>query len=84
MVGLLLAAGLAVAASVVVRPPRDVPAATRRLALGLALMFALGPADRFGYFIYSLGLIGWLVLTRQARSLGTYRRRLLSCRASVK
>jgi hypothetical protein len=52
-VGLLLAAGLFVAASVVVRPPRDVPAATRRLALGLALMFALGPASRrFGYFIY--------------------------------
>jgi hypothetical protein len=62
-VGLLVAAGLAVAASVVVRPPRDIPAATRRLALGLALMFALGPADRFGYFIYSLGLLGWLALT---------------------
>jgi hypothetical protein len=69
-IGLLLAAGLAVAASVVLRPPRDVPAATWRLALGLGLMFALGPADRFGYFIYSLGLLGWLVLTRQAVPLG--------------
>jgi hypothetical protein len=74
-VGLLLAAGLAVAASVVIRPPRDVPAATWRLALGLALMFTLGPADRFGYFIYSLGLLGWLAVTRQAASLGRYRRR---------
>ena len=70
-VGLLLAAGLAVAASVAVWPPRDVPAVTRRLALGLALMFALGPASRFGYFIYPLGLLGWLALTRQARPLGT-------------
>jgi Glycosyltransferase family 87 len=68
-IGLLLAAGLAVAASVVLRPPRDVPAATWRLALGLGLMFVLGPADRFGYFIYSLGLLGWLALTRQAAGL---------------
>ena len=63
-VGLLLAAGLAVAASLVVRPPRDLRAATWRLAIGLALMFAFGPAERFGYFIYPLGLAGWLLLTR--------------------
>jgi hypothetical protein len=43
-VGLLLAAGLAVAISLVIRPPRDVPAAIWRLAVGLALMFLLaGP-----------------------------------------
>jgi hypothetical protein len=29
-------------------------------------MFALGPAERFGYFIYPLGLAGWLLLTRRA------------------
>jgi hypothetical protein len=63
-VALLLAAGLAIAVSLVVRPPRDLRAATWRLALGLALMFALGPAERFGYFIYPLGLVGWLALTR--------------------
>lgn len=63
--GLLLAAGLAVAVSLVVRPPRDLRAATWRLAIGLALMFALGPAERFGYFIYPLGLAGWLLLTRR-------------------
>jgi hypothetical protein len=61
-VGLLLAAGLAVAISLVIRPPRDVPAATWRLAIGLALMFLLGPDVRFGYFIYPLGLLGWLAL----------------------
>jgi len=64
-VGLLLAAGLGVAISLVIRPPRDVPAAAWRLAIGLALMFLLGPDVRFGYFIYPLGLIGWLALTRE-------------------
>jgi hypothetical protein len=63
-VGLLAAAGLAVAVSLIVRPPRDLRAATWRLAIGLALMFALGPAERFGYFIYPLGLAGWLILTK--------------------
>jgi hypothetical protein len=67
-VGLLAAAGLAVAASLVVRPPRDLRAATWRLAIGLALMFALGPAERFGYFIYPLGLAGWLILTKHTAS----------------
>ena len=62
-VGLLLAAVLGIAISLVIRPPRDVPSAARRLALGLALMFLLGPDVRFGYFIYPLGLIGWLALT---------------------
>ncbi len=64
-VGLLLAAALGVAVSLVIRPPRDVPAAARRVAIGLALMFLLGPNVRFGYFIYPLGLLGWLALTKQ-------------------
>ena len=67
-VSLLAAAGLAVAVSLVVRPPRDLRAATWRLAIGLALMFALGPAERFGYFIYPLGLAGWLILTKRTAS----------------
>ncbi len=62
-VGLLLAAGLAIAISLVIRPPRDLPAAGLRLAVGLMLMFLLGPNVRFGYFIYPLGLLGWLALT---------------------
>jgi hypothetical protein len=63
-VGLLLAAGLAVAVSLVIRPPRDVPAAIWRLAIGLTLIFLLGPDVRFGYFIYPFGLLGWLALTQ--------------------
>ena len=63
-VGLLLTAGLAVAVSLLIRPPRDVRAAIWRLAVGLTLMFLLGPDVRFGYFIYPIGLLGWLVLTR--------------------
>ena len=63
-VGLLLAAGLGIAISLVIRPPRDVPAAAWRLAIGLTLMFLLGPQVRFGYFIYPLGLVGWLALTQ--------------------
>jgi Glycosyltransferase family 87 len=65
-VGLLFAAGLGIAISLVVRPPRDVPAAAWRLAIGLALMFLLGPDVRFGYFIYPLGLIGWVALTQES------------------
>jgi hypothetical protein len=63
-IALLLAAGLGIAISLVIRPPRDVRAATWRLAIGLALMFLLGPQVRFGYFIYPLGLVGWLALIK--------------------
>jgi hypothetical protein len=62
-VGLLLAVGLAVAVSLFIWPLRDVRAAAWRMAIGLTLMFALGPDVRFGYFIYPLGLAGWLALT---------------------
>jgi hypothetical protein len=65
-VGLLLAAGLGIAISLLIRPPRDVPAVCRRLAIGLALMFLLGPDVRFGYFIYPLGLLGWLALIQES------------------
>jgi hypothetical protein len=70
-VGLLLAAGLGIAISLVIRPPRDVPAAAWRLAIGLTLMFLLGPQVRFGYFIYPLGLVGWLALTRTRADVST-------------
>ena len=65
-IGLLLTAGLAVAVSLFVRPVRDSRAAVWRMAIGLTLMFALGPQVRFGYFLYPLGLIGWLYLTAPA------------------
>jgi hypothetical protein len=62
-VGLLIAAGAAIAVSLVVRPPRDGRAAVVRIAVGLAMMFALSPATRFGYFAYPVGLVGWLALS---------------------
>jgi len=65
-VGLLALAGLALAVSLVVRPPRDCRSATWRLIIGLVLMFALAPASRFGYFIYPVGLWVWM----QVSSLG--------------
>jgi Glycosyltransferase family 87 len=65
-IGLLIAAALVIAGSLVVRPPADVPAATRRLAIALAVMFVLAPATRFGYFSYPVALLGWLAMTSQA------------------
>lgn len=59
---LLVTGGLAVGASLVVRPPKNARAAALRLALGLALMFTLAPATRFGYFIYPAALLVWLWL----------------------
>ena len=50
--------------SLIVRPPADGRAAAWRLALGLAVMFTLAPATRWGYFVYPIGLVGWMVLTR--------------------
>ncbi|MFG2339822.1 glycosyltransferase 87 family protein [Streptomyces yangpuensis] len=63
-VGLLLAGGLAVAVSLVVRPPRDLVAAADRLALGLSLAFLLAPAGRFGYLALPVLLVVWSRLVR--------------------
>jgi hypothetical protein len=65
-IGLLIAAALLIAGSLVVRPPADIPAATRRLAIALAVMFILAPATRFGYFSYPVALLGWLAMTSRA------------------
>jgi hypothetical protein len=27
-------------------------------------MFTLAPSTRWGYFVYPIGLVGWMVLTR--------------------
>jgi hypothetical protein len=69
-VALLALAGLAVLASLVVRPPRTVPAAVWRLVIGLTAMFVLAPATRFGYFVYPLGLVVWLEVSRMGRAAG--------------
>ncbi|MFF3018098.1 glycosyltransferase 87 family protein [Streptomyces sp. NPDC057939] len=58
-VGLLALGGLAVAVSLVVRPPRTVVAAAHRLALGLTLAFLLAPAGRFGYLALPVLLVAW-------------------------
>jgi hypothetical protein len=69
-VGLLIASGLGFAVSLVVRPPADARASALRLALGLAVMFTLAPATRWGYFVYPMGLLGWMVLTWPAAESG--------------
>jgi hypothetical protein len=63
-VGLLIAAGLGFATSLIVRPPAGPRAAAWRLALGFTVMFTLAPATRWGYFVYPIGLAGWMFLSR--------------------
>ena len=63
VVAMLALSGLAVLASLVVRPPLTVPSAVFRLVIGLVLMFTLAPATRFGYFIYPGGILAWLVVS---------------------
>ena len=62
-IGLILLAGLAIAAWLIVAPPRDERAAGWRLVIGVTLMFAFAPASRFGYIVYPLGLAAWLMLS---------------------
>lgn len=59
---LLVAAGVALAAWMVLRPPTELRAATWRLAVALTVIFALDPETRFGYFDYPLALCGWIAL----------------------
>jgi hypothetical protein len=61
VVVLLVIAGLAVALSLVVRPPRSVPRAVLLLAGAMTLMFVLAPSTRFGYLIYPATLAIWLL-----------------------
>jgi hypothetical protein len=63
-VALMVLAGVAFAAWVILRPPRDPRDVAFRLAVGYTVMFILDPATRFGYFAYPLGLLGWLALTK--------------------
>ena len=54
----------------IVRPPRDARAAAWRLAIGLTAMFTLAPATRWGYFVYPIGLVAWLMLTQRPTAEG--------------
>ena len=67
VVVLLIGSALAIAVSLVIRPPRDVPAATVRLVLGLSAMFVLAPSTRFGYFIYPAAMVLWLLVSQSGR-----------------
>jgi hypothetical protein len=58
---------VAIGVWVVVRPPRDVPAATWRLVIALSAMFVLAPSTRFGYFIYPAALVLWLLIAQAGR-----------------
>jgi hypothetical protein len=64
VVALLALAGLAVALSLVFRPPRTVSRAVVLLAGAMTLMFVLAPSTRFGYFIYPAALAIWLLAVR--------------------
>jgi hypothetical protein len=64
---LLIGSALAIAVSLVISPPRDVPAATIRLVIGLSAMFVLAPSTRFGYFIYPAALVLWLLVALAGR-----------------
>lgn len=63
---LMAIAAVAFAAWVLLRPPRTPQVAAWRLAVGYAVMFVLDPASRFGYFVYPLGLLGWLALANHS------------------
>jgi Glycosyltransferase family 87 len=67
VVALLALAGLAVAVSLVIRPPRTVPRAVALLAGAMTLMFVLAPSTRFGYFIYPAALAIWVLAARAGR-----------------
>jgi hypothetical protein len=66
-IGLLCAAILAMVASLVVRPPASTVAAAWRLAVSLALLFAVAPATRWGYFVYPAVLLGFVTMIRSDR-----------------
>jgi Glycosyltransferase family 87 len=67
VVAALVLAGLAVAASLVIRPPRSVPRAVTLLAAAMTVMFLLGPSSRFGYLIYPATLAIWLAVVMAGR-----------------
>ncbi|WP_181160310.1 glycosyltransferase 87 family protein [Streptomyces solincola] len=57
---------IAIAVSLVVRPPRTTQAAAYRLALGLSIAVLLSPATRIGYAVYPLTLLAWARCTTLA------------------
>ncbi|WP_425455458.1 glycosyltransferase 87 family protein [Amycolatopsis palatopharyngis] len=65
---LLGAAGLAIAAWLIARPPTTGSDALLRIAVGLGAFTLLTPATRFGYLVYPFVLLGAMVCFRAAES----------------
>ncbi|MEV6682286.1 glycosyltransferase 87 family protein [Streptomyces erythrochromogenes] len=65
-VGLIGAGAIAIAVSLIVRPPTNAAAAAHRLALGLTIAILLSPATRIGYAVYPLTLLAWARCTTLA------------------
>jgi uncharacterized membrane protein len=63
IIGMLVATAIGVLASLLIRPPRNVPAAALRLVIAITLMFLLAPSTRYGYFIYPAGILAWLIVS---------------------
>jgi uncharacterized membrane protein len=70
VVVLLVLAAVAVALSLVFRPPRTVTRAVVLLAGAMTLMFLLAPSTRFGYFIYPAMLAIWLFAVHGGKMAG--------------
>ena len=76
-IGLLLAAGAAIAVWLIRRPPVTAAAASAVCAVGLLAAMVLLPATRFGYLLYPPAFLVWAAaLRREIRRLR--RRRALS------
>jgi hypothetical protein len=58
---------LAALISLVVRPPAGIMAAAGRLAVWSAVLFALAPASRWGYFAYPAAVLGFVGMIRGRR-----------------
>ena len=56
-VTLLAVAALAIGGWALRRPPQDAVAAARWVALGMLVAMVLAPASRYGYLVYSVGLV---------------------------
>jgi hypothetical protein len=67
---LLVLAGVAIALTLLLRPPRTVPRAVFLLVWAMSLMFLLAPSTRFGYFIYPGTLALWLIAVLAGRDAG--------------
>lgn len=57
VLALLAASALVIGGCVLRRPPRNAVTAARWIALGMLVATVLAPASRFGYLVYSVGLV---------------------------